>query len=243
MHSTQGLVRGGVTVGAFSMNGGAFHGREPDERRTDVDLGRLDSSAAQLAVARGRWSGQVSRAWLTRPERLSTYDAERHTASLAYEWRDGERSLAWMAAAGQNRKVHGNLDAFLIEATSRCSARHAVYVRAEQVAKDILDAGFHPVGAGHTHRQSNVGALTTGAVRDVVSGRHGRFGVGGDVTVYRVPANRRDAYGRPALLRHGVGHEARVQTRPHGHHHVLTAAMLVAHGRGHRPGNRRLERA
>ena len=196
-HSTQGLVRAGVTVGAISVNGGAFHGREPDERRTDLDLGRLDSYALQIAAARGRWSGQVSSAWLTRPERLSTYDAERRTASLSYEARDGERSLAWTAAAGQNREVHGNLEAYLVEATWRWSARHAVYLRAEQVAKDILDAGFHPVGVGHRHRQSNVGALTAGAVRDLVSGRHGRFGVGTDVTVYRVPQNLREAYGRP----------------------------------------------
>ena len=196
-HSAQGVVRAGVTAGAISVNGGAFHGREPDERRTDVDLGRLDSYAVQVALACGRWSGQVSSAWLTRPERLSTYDAERRTVSLAYDWRDGERSLAWTAAAGQNREVHGNLEGYLVEATWRWSPRYAVYMRAEQVAKDILDAGFHPVGVGHRHRQSNVGALTTGAVRDVVSSRYGRFGVGADLTVYRVPANLREAYGRP----------------------------------------------
>ena len=90
------------------MNGGAFHGREPDERRTDLDLGRLDSYALQVAFLRGRWSGQVSSAWLTRPERLSTYDAVRRTASVSYESRDGDRSLAWTVAAGQNREVHGS---------------------------------------------------------------------------------------------------------------------------------------
>ncbi len=196
-HSTQGLVRAGVGLAGLTMTGGAFHGREPDERRTDVDLGRLDSYALQVALTRGRWSAQISNAWLTRPERLSTYDASRRTASVAYEWRDGERVLAWMAAAGQNREVHGNLEAYLLEGTWRMSARHAIYMRAEQVAKDILDAGFHPIGLGHTHRQSNVGALTGGYVRDLVTGRYGRIGLGGDVTIYNVPANLQEFYGRP----------------------------------------------
>lgn len=196
-HSTQGLIRGGVGVAGLMLNGSVFHGQEPDEQRTDVDLGRLDSYALQVAYTRGRWSGQVSNARLTRPERLSTYDASRRTVSLSYEWRDGDRLLATTAAVGQNREVHGNLEAYLLEATWRVSNLNAFYMRAEQVAKDILDAGFHPVGVGHRHRQSNVGAFTLGYVRDVVTGRYGRLGVGGDFTGYRVPANLQDAYGDP----------------------------------------------
>ncbi len=196
-HSTQGLVRAGLGVAGLTVNGGVFHGREPDELRTDVDLGRLDSYALQVGFARGRWSGQISNAWLTRPERLSTYDASRRTASVAYEWRSGEQLLAWTAAVGQNREVHGNLEAYLLEGMWRVSTTTAFYMRAEQVAKDILDAGFHPIGLGHTHRQSNVGALTGGYVRDVVTGRYGRIGLGGDVTVYSVPANLQEFYGRP----------------------------------------------
>ena len=196
-HATPGLVRGGVSAFGLSLNGGVFHGREPDEDRTDVDLGRLDSYAVQLAYARGGWSGQVSNAWLTRPERLSTYDASRRTASVSYEWRAGDHSLAWTAAAGQNREVHGNLEAYLLEGVWRMSGKNAVYLRAEQVAKDILDAGFHPVGLGHRHRQSNLGAFTVGYVRDLVVGRFGRIGLGGDLTTYRVPANLAEAYGSP----------------------------------------------
>ena len=46
------------------------------------------------------------------------------------------------------------------------ASRDAVYARAESVAKSILDAGFHPPGVFHRHRQSQVGALTMGYVRD-----------------------------------------------------------------------------
>ena len=220
-HSTQGLLRGGVALGGVRVNGGVFHGREPDERRTDVDLGRLDSYALQVAVTRGRWSGQVSSAWLTRPERLSTYDATRLTASVAYEWREGDRSLAWMAAAGQNLEAHGNLEAYLLEGVWRVSGRTAFYARVESVAKDILDAGFHPVGVGHTHRQSIVGALTGGTVRDVVVGRLGRLGLGGDATLYRVPSNLQEAYGSPLSIHAFVRVRGRAgpAAADHAHHH------------------------
>jgi hypothetical protein len=69
--------------------------------------------------------------------------------------------------------------------------------RVESVAKDILDGGFHPVNTFHPHRQSQVGAATIGYVRDLWRSTIGAFGVGADVTGYRVPANLQVAYGRP----------------------------------------------
>ena len=62
----------------------------------------------------------------------------------------GAGTLAWTAAAGQNREVFGHLESYLLEATWRLPGRWAVYTRGELVDKDILDAGFHPIGVGHT---------------------------------------------------------------------------------------------
>jgi hypothetical protein len=73
----------------------------------------------------------------------------------------------------------------------------AIYGRVESVAKDILDAGVHPLGVFHRHRQSQVGALTSGYVRDVWTASDARFGIGGDVTGYLVPDNLRQAYAAP----------------------------------------------
>lgn len=139
---------------------------------------------------------QLSGADLKAPERKSPYDATRVTASVSYFRGDANRSLAWMAAFGQNREVFGRLEAYLIEGTRRFS-RNALYARAETVAKDILDAGFHPIGTAHTHRQSQVSALTLGYLRDVVSQTWGTFGVGGDVTGYIVADNLSESYGSP----------------------------------------------
>ena len=91
---------------------------------------------------------------------------KRVSASLSYEQRDGR--LAWTAAFGQNREIHGNLEAYLLEGRMQLRPRDAVYGRVESVAKDILDAGFHPRGVFHRHRQSQVGALTIGYVRDLM---------------------------------------------------------------------------
>ena len=59
----------------------------------------------------------------------------------------------------------------------------------------ILNAGFHPRGTFHRHRQSQVSALTLGYARDVVRARAGNFGAGADVTGYAVPANLDEPYG------------------------------------------------
>ena len=195
-HITPGVIAIGVERSGFTFEAGAFHGREPDEDRLDLDTAALDSYAARLSWADGPWSWQLSGADLKTPERKSPYDASRMTASVSYFKGDANRSIAWMAAIGQNREVFGTLEAYLVEGTRRFSG-NAVYARAETVAKDILDAGFHPFGTAHTHRQSQVSAFTLGYVRDVASRTWGAFGVGGDVTGYIVPDNLNESYGSP----------------------------------------------
>jgi hypothetical protein len=196
-HITPGVVRGGIAAGEWRAEASWFRGREPDENRLDIDLGALDSTAARLSWSRGPWSAQVSGAMLTQPELLAPYDARRLTASVAYSAGDDTRGIAWLASFGQNREIHGNLEAYLFEANVRASAATTVYTRVESVAKSILDAGFHPPNAFHRHRQSQVGALTIGYVRDVLRGRAGGFGAGVDVTGYLVPANLEEPYGSP----------------------------------------------
>lgn len=196
-HITPGVVRAGLQLGSWRAEASAFHGREPDQDRLDIDLGALDSAAARVSWNHGAWSAQVSAATLTQPELITPYDAKRVTASVAYASGGSERRVAWLAGFGQNREIHGNLEAYLFEATIRPSPMNSFYTRVESVAKDILDNGFHPRGVFHRHRQSQVGAITMGYVRDVLSMHAGTFGVGGDVTGYAVPANLEDSYGSP----------------------------------------------
>ena len=79
------------------------------------------------------------------PEAVTPYDAKKLSASVSYVQPD--RRVAWTVAFGQNREIHGNLEAYLLEGRM-------------QIAP--ADAGFHPPGTFHRHRQSQVSALTVG---------------------------------------------------------------------------------
>ncbi len=211
MHITPGVLTAGATAREWTLEGSWFRGREPDENRTDLDLGPLDSYSLRLGFARGAWSAQASGADLTMPEAVTPYDARKLSASLSYA--EPAQRLAWTVAFGQNREIHGNLEAYLLEGRMQLRLRDAIYARAESVAKDILDAGFHPPGTFHRHRQSQIGAFTLGYVRDLLITSDARLGVGGDVTGYIVPENLREAYGSPVsfhvFLRYRPGNTSR----------------------------------
>jgi hypothetical protein len=229
-HITPGVVRAGISSNGFGLGGSWFHGREPDEDRTDIDLGALDSYALQASWMHGAWSAQASGARLKLPEAITPYDADRLTASIAYT-RGPEGSaphvagsalrrgslLAWMFAFGQNREIHGNFEAYLFEATIKASRRGLIYTRAESADKDILDAGFHPRGVFHRHRHSQVGALTIGYLFNFLQTKAGVFGAGADITGYSVPLNLQDAYGSPASYQVFLHYSLRSQAAAHVH--------------------------
>ena len=195
-HVTPGVISLGIERSGFGVELGAFHGQEPDEDRLDLDTAALDSWSARGSWADGPWQFQISYGDLKTPERKSPYDATRITASAMYFKGDENRSFAWTAAFGQNREVFGNLEAYLFEA-ARHAGRNTTYMRAENVAKDILDAGFHPIGVQHTHRQSIISAFTAGYIRDIATRSFGSLGIGGDITGYLVPDNLEESYGSP----------------------------------------------
>jgi hypothetical protein len=197
-HISHGVATAGLQSGPVTLEGSWFHGAEPDENRTDLELARLDSGAGRVSWRHRGWDAQVSVAHLTAPEWVEPFaNVTRLSASVGFTRPDGR--LAALAAWGQNREIHGALDAYLLEATIRAGPRHAWYTRAELVTKDILNpGGRHPRGFTHFHQLSRVGALTGGYVFDVVRARTGQFGVGGDVTLYHVGSNLVENYGAPA---------------------------------------------
>src|SRR5205807_2579197 len=105
-HVTFGVVTLGYVHGAFKIEGSAFHGREPDQARYNIETGRLDSASMRLSWnPSANWALQVSRGRIHSPEQLEPgVDVVRTTASVAYNrplaagnW---QTTLAW----GRNAK-------------------------------------------------------------------------------------------------------------------------------------------
>ena len=200
-HATHGVVTGGVMHGAVTMETSWFRGREPDEDRVRLDLGKLDSYSARLTWHSGAWTAQISGGHLTAPDPTEATDINRYTTSIAYDGTYRGRPLAALVAIGVNREpgVDVTSAAYLAEARWRWSDVTLVYARGEVVDKDILDAGgYDPPGFVHPHRLSRVGALTVGGARTVFTRGHGVLSVGGDATAYYTPRNLLDSYGHPA---------------------------------------------
>lgn len=218
-HITPGVVTAGVEAAGASLEGSWFRGEEPDDNRLTIDRPRFNSWSARGRWRRGPWDAQISGGHLHRPEIFELTGVTRLTASIGYTGTLASHPFAALAAWGENREVHGILDAYLMEWTAGIAARGEFYGRAESVAKDLLDLGGpDPPGFTEFHRISHVAALTLGYIHDVRVNRAGRFGLGADVTVYHVPDNILDFYGSsPRSFHVFVRWRPSAISRPHMH--------------------------
>jgi hypothetical protein len=207
-HTTPGVVRAGVEVSGWTFETSVFRGEEPDEQRYDIDPPRLDSWAARVGWRRGPWQAQFSGGLLHEPEWFEPYDQKRFTASVAFTGAVASRPLAATAVWGQTREYtpfRGVSDAYLLEWDLGATGALATYGRIEVARKEIFGHGVHPPGFGHPHIFSDVHALTVGAVHDlsfVGPAWLGRFGIGGDLTLYRMSPDLQPFYAGSASF-HG----------------------------------------
>jgi hypothetical protein len=203
-HITPGVLTVEVESHGASLAASWFRGEEPDDNRLDIDEPRLDSWSVQGRWRHGGWNAQVSGGILHKPEWFEPFDLPRITASIEYTGSVLNRPLAATAAWGENREVHGVLDACLLEWELDPTRRSTFYGRAESVAKDLLDLGGpDPPGFIEFHRISHVAAFTLGYIWDLRrSSMWGRVGIGADATGYHVPENMRPYYGSSPLSFH-----------------------------------------
>ena len=85
-HIANNVVTLGMTHGPLTLEASGFHGREPDERRWNLEKGAIDSFATRLTLTpTSRWQGQISVARINQREythpRRGTF---RQTASITY---------------------------------------------------------------------------------------------------------------------------------------------------------------
>jgi len=192
-HITFGVVTAGVVVGSVKVEASRFHGREPDQRRYDIETGKLDSTAVRLSWNPGpNWSLQGSWADVTSPEQLEPDDDVRKwSASAIYTHALGDdgwwsTTVAW----GRRASGHEDLDAYVLESALKPNADWTIFARAERTENNELASmgGHH----GPTYR---VGKASIGAIRDWRVARHLKLGLGALYAYNWVPAGLQPLYG------------------------------------------------
>ena len=200
-HIANEVLTAALVRRSFRIEASGFHGAEPNENRWNIDYGMIDSWSTRLTWTPGdNWAAQASVGRLTLPEAAEPGDIVRATASLTYNrpltagnWAS---SLVW----GRNHKTveQHNLNSYLAESVVQFRHHNYVTGRFELVDKDEL-FNDQPVirehldaTAGSTFR---IAAYTVGYTRDVNLVPWLTTGIGGNFTVYRVPAAIQPYYG------------------------------------------------
>jgi hypothetical protein len=194
-HISYGVVTLGAVQDGVKVEASAFHGREPDQNRWNIESPTLDSQAFRLSVNPGpSWALQMSYGRLESPEQLAPeVDQDRTTASALYQGRLRGGHWQGMFAWGRNRNHPGrSLDAFDAEATAELSAVHTLLARLERVEKDEL----FPEGDPRAGQRFPVGELSAGYRYDFWHDVHAVGGIGVLGTVSWVPTSLEDAYGK-----------------------------------------------
>ena len=84
-HIAGSVLTVGAQRGRFGLGVSGFHGREPDEKRWDLDTGAIDSWSARATFdPTPNWTAQVSTGHLSDPEAHEPGDVQRTTASVSY---------------------------------------------------------------------------------------------------------------------------------------------------------------
>lgn len=204
-HIAMGSMTAAVQRSWLTLEVSAFHGREPDEKRWDFDLGRFDSGSARLTVRPHReWSLQVSRGYLHQPEQLEPGNQKRTHGSASWlrMHPDGGYSAITLAAGRVSRTYSWNM-AYLAEAT-HWIGKTAVQGRYEALGVEtehlLFPQSIHVPHPGEL--VDPLKALTVGAVRRVWEKGGVDVALGGNFTTYTPPPLLRETHGNRPMSVH-----------------------------------------
>ncbi len=205
-HITYGVATLGWVRGGWKLEGSLFTGREPDERREDLEGPKMDSWSLRASWQPAPdWSFQVSHGRLESPEQLEPeVDTARTSASAIYNRRLAGGTWQTTFAWGRNAKDPGaTTDALLLE-SALGRGRHTVFARAERLENDELFGHGHEDGNGHGEdhlegRVFTVGKLTLGGLDDFWTRGALRAGAGALVSVALLPRELEETYGDTPL--------------------------------------------
>ncbi|HVF49525.1 MAG TPA: hypothetical protein VNA19_05535 [Pyrinomonadaceae bacterium] len=204
-HISFGVFTTGFTYRWLKLEGSLFNGREPDERRYNLEFNPWTSRSARVTVAPNRnWAFQLSHGLLKNPEQLEEGDVRRTTASIQHNKSFARGNVATSLIWGRNNERHGDevfhLNSYTAESTVNFLDKNYVYTRLELVDKNNLlrHEDLDRLGFSHDieHPQFRIGAYTFGAARDIWTTRKLSMALGGDFTFYSKPELLDPVYGR-----------------------------------------------
>jgi hypothetical protein len=191
-HIVFGVLTAGWVHNNAKVEVSRFRGREPDQRRWNIETGPLDSTAVRLSWNPLRsLSLQASFADVKSPEQLEPdEDQTKWSASAIYTRRISDNAvwsstLAW----GRRSAEHEQLDAFVLESALR-SRDWTLFGRAERTENNEL-AGTN----GHHGPTYRVDKVSLGLIRDVEVAPNVKLGVGGLYALNFVPRDLEPGYG------------------------------------------------
>ncbi|MEP7271274.1 MAG: hypothetical protein ABI882_07195 [Acidobacteriota bacterium] len=206
-HIASGVVTLGIAQKYWKVEGSAFTGREPDERRWNIERPRFDSWSTRFSLnPHPNWSMQVSYGFLREPETIEPgVNTRRLTASVSHQMPVGDRSyLASAFVWGRNLKSGGLLvrdyatDAILGESTFSWRDRISIFGRYERAEKDeLFGAGEH----AHDPLIFPIHRYTVGGVYNLPLPGAFDWGVGTSVSLHQMPEVLKLFYGnRPTSV-------------------------------------------
>jgi hypothetical protein len=193
-HITYGVATAGIATQQFQIEGSIFTGREPDERRWNIEKPRFDSWSARATWNPSpQWALQASTGRLKQPEFLIHPDEDEQRSTASVHYADGKGLSAMIAFSAKDRKPGPTLTAWLAEANWDIADHHTLFGRIENVKNDELfpdeldplhETPFRvsKFQAGYAYRLPITGPLN--------------LALGGTVSAFAKPAALVAAYGK-----------------------------------------------
>ena len=190
-HITFGVATLGATLGGLKVEASAFNGREPDQRRWNIETRSFDSASGRVSFnPTADWSAQLSYGYLAEPEQLEPGEGvHRTTASVSHTVSEGSNHWSTTLAVGVNRSHGHDQPGYLLESTHKCDGL-ALFGRAEYLRNsELIESG--PLAG----EEFAVAKLTLGGSHEIAQAGPLVFSAGALGSVYRFTEALESEYG------------------------------------------------
>jgi hypothetical protein len=138
-HITYGVGTIGFATPDVQIEGSIFTGREPDERRWNIEKPRFDSWSVRATWSPSpNWALQASTGRLKTPEFFIHPDEDEQRTTASVHYANGNRLSVMLAFSAKDRKPGPTLTAWLAEINWELDDHHTLFGRAENVRNDEL---------------------------------------------------------------------------------------------------------